>query len=295
MQVLAQAAVPAGKLGIVDTHTHFYDPSRPQGVPWPPDKSPLYRTVLPDDWKRVAKPCGVTQTIVVEASKWLDDNDWVLELAAGEPAIVGFVGNVPPDLPEFAVNVKRLARNPVFRGIRVSGKALQAGVENGEFLSGMKLLAELDLSLDVVGGPDMLSATARLSREVPDLRIIIDHVGNPGPPDKLSDLWKDGMREAGKGGEVFCKVSAVAEQAGNEEWGTAPQDAGYYQPILNHVWECFGEDRVVFGSNWPMSDKATPYEFLFRLVDEYFTSKGEVVRHKYFRGNSMAAYRWKAR
>ena len=78
---------------IVDTHTHLYDPTRPQGIPWPnKDNEQLYRTVLPEHFKQTAGPSGVTHTVVVEASVWVDDNDWILDLAKDEPAIVGFVG-----------------------------------------------------------------------------------------------------------------------------------------------------------------------------------------------------------
>ena len=77
---------------IIDTHTHFYDPTRPQGVPWPgPDEELLYRRVLPEDHRALAAPEGVTGTVVVEASAWLEDNQWILDLAAQTPWIVGLV------------------------------------------------------------------------------------------------------------------------------------------------------------------------------------------------------------
>src|SRR5688500_1324278 len=82
------AAAPTSR--IVDTHTHLYDPTRPQGVPWPGKGTPLDRPVLPADWVAVAAPLGVTETVVVEASKWLEDNAWILNLAAREKSIVGF-------------------------------------------------------------------------------------------------------------------------------------------------------------------------------------------------------------
>ena len=70
---------------IIDTHTHFYDPTRPQGVPWPPKENQLlYRTVLPADAQALAAPVGVTGTVVVEASAWLEDNQWILDLAAND-------------------------------------------------------------------------------------------------------------------------------------------------------------------------------------------------------------------
>src|SRR5690606_11408034 len=89
--------------GILDSHTHFYDPSRPQGVPWPEKNDAfLYRTVLPDELKSIVKPLGVTGTIVVEASPWVEDNEWVLNLAAREPFIEGLVGHLKPGRPNFA-------------------------------------------------------------------------------------------------------------------------------------------------------------------------------------------------
>src|SRR5215467_10014461 len=103
---------------IIDTHTHFYDPTRAQGVPWPePGDEVLYRRVLPEDYKRLAVPEGVTGTVVVEASQWLEDNQWILDLAAREPFIVGFVGNLQPGAQDYAASLDRFAANPLFRGI----------------------------------------------------------------------------------------------------------------------------------------------------------------------------------
>ena len=126
---------------MIDTHTHFYDPTRPQGVPWPPkDNKLLYRTVLPAHYKTLAEPEGVTGTIVVEASAWLDDNQWVLDLAANEPFIVGLVGHIDPNRPEFGADLDRFAANPRFRGIRCGG-AFFEDVEKGTFLADMEKLA----------------------------------------------------------------------------------------------------------------------------------------------------------
>ena len=108
---------------IVDTHTHFYDPTRAQGVPWPaPSEKQLYRTVLPPEFRKLAEPLGIRGTVLVEASPWVEDNQWLLDLAAREPFILGVVGNLDPLAVDFAANVARFAKNPKFRGIRVAGK-----------------------------------------------------------------------------------------------------------------------------------------------------------------------------
>ena len=107
---------------IIDTHTHFYDPARPEGIPWPgADEELLYRTVLPGHHRALAAPEGVTGTVVVEASAWLEDNQWILDLAADEPWIVGLVGHVDPNRPEFKTAIDRFAANELFCGIRCGG------------------------------------------------------------------------------------------------------------------------------------------------------------------------------
>src|SRR5262249_34245920 len=86
---------------IVDTHIHLYDPTRPQGVPWPPKNDALlYKTVLPEHYAKLVRPLGVTRTVVVEASAWLEDNQWILDLAKEHPMIAGFVGHLEPGKPE---------------------------------------------------------------------------------------------------------------------------------------------------------------------------------------------------
>lgn len=95
-------AAAAPRQGIIDSHVHFYDPARPRGVPWPaPSETLLYRTVLPGPWSKMVRPLGVSGVIVVEASPWLEDNQWVLDLAREHPVIVGFVGHLDPGRPEF--------------------------------------------------------------------------------------------------------------------------------------------------------------------------------------------------
>lgn len=294
---LPSPALAAGSYPMIDTHTHFYDPSRPGGVPWPPQNSPLYRTVLPDDWAKLATPLGVTATVVVEASPLVEDNQWILDLAANDKRIVGLVGNLDPMAPEFGAHLKRFAANPLFRGIRNRrpNAELPDLLGQPEFIKSMQLMAENGLELDVLGSMDKHGeATAKLAEVVPDLRLVINHLGASGDPKSLRPGWKEGIKRASQHQNVYCKVSALVEQP-KAEYGKAPTDSAYYLPILDHLWECFGEDRLLYGSNWPVSDKGAGYDVVFRIVKEYFTSKGEDAAQKYFYRNSQKAYRWVAR
>ncbi|GEP42662.1 amidohydrolase family protein [Brevifollis gellanilyticus] len=285
----SQAAPVATR--IIDTHTHFYDPTRPQGVPWPTKNTPLYRKVMPSDWRALAEPHGIKETVIVEASQWVEDNQWILDLASQEKCIVGFVGNLDPTTPEFAANVKRFAANPIFRGVRWRADLVRIDANKEAALAGAKVLADHGLELDLNGGPDLLPHAAKLAAEVPDLRIVIDHLGASGDPKSLKPEWKDNIKEVAKPKNVWMKVSALVEQVKGAE-GQAPRDVSYYLPILDHLWESFGPDRLVYGSNWPVSDRGAPYEVVFGLVRDYFSTKGSDACEKYFWKNSKDVYRW---
>jgi len=281
------------KLDIVDTHTHFYDPKRPQGVPWPGknDKT-LYRTVLPDEYKKLAQPFDVVGTVVVEASPWVEDNQWLLDLAAKETFLLGIVGRLDTAADDFEKNLRKFARDPLYRGLRISHNELTTGLK-GKLVERCKLLIDHNLELDVNGGPDMPADVARLAAELPKLRIVINHCANlridgKEPPRE----WREGMTAAAKHANVFCKVSALVEQTGKEK---APREVEYYRPVLDTLWKLFGEDRLVFGSNWPVSERGAPFETVVEIVREYFTTKGEKAAAKYFHGNSLTAYAWRKR
>jgi len=160
---------------IIDTHVHFYDPSRPQGVPWPPkDDALLYRTVLPKDYRALPVPQRVDGVVVVEASPWVEDNQWILDIAAQDKFIVGLVGNLPLGTPEFAGHLKRFAANPLFLGIRTRS----ASLEDSAVIAGLRAVAERGLSFDVHSPPTWVAQAERIAKLVPNLRLIINHVAN---------------------------------------------------------------------------------------------------------------------
>lgn len=287
------AAAPAP---IIDTHTHFYDPTRAGGVPWPgKDDKVLYRPVLPKHFREVAAPLGVTGTVVVEASPLVEDNQWLLDLAKDDPTIVGIVGHLTPGEAEFRMHLKRFAANPLYRGIRVNHGDLKTGLESADFRDDLRRLTDADLQLDLNGGPTLPADVARLAEKLPGLRIVINHCANlaidgAAPP---AD-WVAGMKAAAGHEHIWCKVSALVEGAGRGG-KQAPADPAFYAPVLDALWKSFGEDRLFFGSNWPVSERAGSYRTIFEIVATYFGGKGEAAKSKFFAINSQAAYKWQAR
>jgi predicted TIM-barrel fold metal-dependent hydrolase len=289
--LLAKAAQPPLPFPVIDTHIHLFDPTRPQGVPWPPkDDAVLYQPALPARYRKIAQPFGIAGAIEVECSPLPEDNQWVLDVAAKDTIVVGTIGNLEPDKPEFRAQLDRLCKNPLFRGIRYGnlwGRDLSAAIRNPLFVEGLKALAGAGLVLDTANQtPELIAAALRVTDLVPGLRVIVDHLPQFAPPADAD------LRELGKRPQVYVKISEVLRRVGAGPASRVPSDLSFYRPKLDELFGIFGENRVLYGSDWPNSDHWAPYSQVFGIVLEYFMGKGPAIAEKYFSGNSVAAYRW---
>ena len=289
---LAATSLPLAALAdeppipIIDTHIHLFDPTRPQGVPWPPKDNPiLYKPALPARYERIARPLGVVGAIEIEASPWLEDNQWVLDLAASNPIIVGTVGDLEPGKPDFRKDLDRFQKNPLFRGIRYGnlwGRDLGARLAEPAFLADLKSLAGAGLALDTANpDPALIADVVRLTDRVPNLRVIVDHLPNLQlPTDSGSrSAYEANLRELAARPQIYIKISQV-------------QQVPDRKTVLDHLWEIFGPDRLLYGSDWPNSDPFGSYAQVLSIVRSYFQAKGRAAAEKYFWRNSVAAYHW---
>jgi L-fuconolactonase len=294
VDVTAQAAT----MPIIDTHMHLFDTRRPQGVPWPEKKDTiLYRPALPERYRKIAEPLGITGAIEVEASPLLEDNQWVLDLQAKDPIFVGTVGDLEPGKPNFRKHLERFHRNPLFLGIRYGNiwdRDLGKELSKPEFVADLKELANTGLELDTADpDPALISAVVLLTDKVPSLRVIIDHLPQLEPPTGSAALraYQADLRELGKRPQVYVKISEVLRRVN----GKVPLDLKFYQPRLDELWGIFGEDQLMYGSDWPNCDIWSPYSQMLSLVRQYVSAKGPAVMEKFFWKNSVAAYRWAKR
>jgi len=290
----ATSVSAAASIPIIDTHIHLFDPRRPQGVPWPEkNDAVLYKPALPERYRKIAEPLGIVGAIEVEASPWLEDNQWVLDVAAKDTIIVGTVGDLEPGKPEFRRQLERFHRNPLFLGIRYGnlwGRDLSAELSKPAFVSDLKALAAAGLELDTANqDAALIAATVRVTDLIPDLRVVIDHLPQLTPPAEpgARRAYDANLRELGKRPQVYVKISEVLRRVD----GRVPEDLKYYKPRLDELFGIFGEDRVIYGSDWPNSDTWGPYPLVLKIVREYFTAKGPAVAEKFFWKNSVAAYR----
>lgn len=292
LPILAAATQPAysATRRVIDTHTHFYDPARSQGVPWPPKTDPLlYRTVLPGEFEQLTKGHGVIGTVVVEASPWFEDNQWILDLALEHPILCGLIGHLEPGSPGFAGKLGQLTQNRLFRGIRLNENAIAQGLGEATFVNDIQRLAARGLVLDAIGSPTMFALLVRLLEKVPKLKICINHL----PFDSLADPREQAgaasaMAELGRRQHVYAKVSGVLRKVND----AVPTRADAYRPQLDELWRTFGPKRLVYGSNWPVSNRLGSYAAVIGVVSEYFEGKGSSAAQNYFYRNSQDCYQW---
>jgi L-fuconolactonase len=294
-------AADAAVVPIIDTHVHFYDPTRPEGVPWPAKTDDvLYRRVLPDEWQRLVAPLGTAGAIVVEASPWVEDNQWLLDLAdrhaarlPGMSGIAGVVGNLPLDDEGTPKLIDRFAKHRLFRGIRVNGDKLLAGLDDAGYRSRVARLVDHGLALDINGGR-ALAAAEGVAAGFPTLCIVLDHMGNTRvSKDGPLPEWRAAVERVARLPNVFMKASGLVESAAQSmKPAQAPCNPAFYEPWLAAVWKAFGPERVMYGSNWPVSDRAADYATVHGIVAAFAQSRGTEAERWFFTDASRAAYRW---
>lgn len=281
---------------ILDSHVHLYDPTRPQGVPWPERGTSIYRTFLPSDYRKISEPANVVGMIELECSPWVEDNYWVLEVAARDPIVVGTIGNLHPGKPDFREHLTRLQRNPLFLGIRFGylwDRDLSVELQKPDFIADLKLMAAAGLVLDTAGPARVVEDVVRLSDKVPNLRIVIDHLPAADPPAETAALqnYQGMLKEVAKRPQVYVKLSEVFRRSGEG----IPRDLSFYRPRLEQLYDVFGRDRVLFGSDWTNSEPMGTFAQTVNLVHEFVASKGHEAEERFFWKNSAAAYRWAPR
>jgi L-fuconolactonase len=291
--------VPAGAaIRTIDTHIHLFDTARAGGVPWPEKTdTEIYKPALPDRYEALTAGLGIVGAIAIEASPLPGDNQWLLNLVRSHPVIVGIVGNLVPSDDAFMDQLERLQGDPLFLGIRYGNlwkRDLDADLDSPGFVDGLKALAKAGLVLDTAN-PDaqLISAVVQVAERVPDLRIVIDHLPHapiPTDADERDKYWAN-LKLLASSPRVFIKLSEIPVKAN----GKLVTDSQQYRASLDAIWDVFGEDRIMFGSDWPNSDHVATYSQTYSIVRGYMARKSPAAHEKFFWKNSVAAYKWKRR
>lgn len=236
----------------IDGHQHFWNLQQLPLAWLKPDKEFLYRNYEPAQLRPLLEGCGVNGTIAVQAAEDEAETDWLLALVHEYPFIKGVVGWVDLTAPDLPDRLARFKSQGPFCGTRY--RLLTEGGLNQVALRGLKALAENDLACDLLVKSDQLKHFSGLFEAQSNLRWVINHLAQP--PLKTGDIqsWQADMREAARYPNVFCKVSGMVTLV-NPDGDFEEQ----VRPFFEQALEMFGPDRLLWGSDWPVSLQGTPY------------------------------------
>lgn len=284
---------------IIDAHIHLFDGTRPLGAGYM--GSPAYRAIsrssLPSMYSPLARRAGIVGAIVVESSPWIDDNLWYLEQCRDNPIMVGVSGNLDPGRADFGQYVAHFHKDPLYCAIR-SSRFYSADKGNvvlkPDQVANLKLLAQADLALDTANpSMNLMQANVLLADAIPDLRIIMDHLPSFDATPDDQQPYERVVREMAMRPNIFVKLTEVYHPRLTD--GVIVKD---YEPLrarLEYLFDAFGEDRVIFGTDYPNSYGVATIPEEVELVKRFFSTKRREAAEKYFWKNSARAYKWKKR
>ncbi|OAN56643.1 amidohydrolase family protein [Sphingobium sp. TCM1] len=249
---------------ILDSHQHFWRIGGP-GQTWPDADWPLlHRDFLPDDLFRATAEIDMIGSILVQSQPDDRDTDWMLDLAADDPLVMGVVGWVALDDVAAPARIARLAAHPKLVGLRpmLQEIADSAWMLRDDLTPAIEAMLRHGLRFDALIQPRHLPAMARFAERWPQLPIVIDHGAKPRAAAMILDPWRDQLARLAGYPNIWCKLSGLrTEQA-------LGQAADALAPYVEHILTCFGA-RAMWGSDWPV---------LLHMGDSYVDWVDDMVR-----------------
>jgi L-fuconolactonase len=272
----------------IDAHQHFwtYDPV---GYGWINDAmAVLRRDFLPGDLKPLLEESGFDGSIAVQARQALEETRWLLELAGQNDFIRGVVGWVDLRSPRLREQLSELAPNPKLVGVRhvIQDEPDDDFMLRADFRRGIAELEEFGLAYDILVYPRQLKAAARLAAEFPRQQFVLDHIAKPLIVQCTLEPWSTDLRALAQLPNVWCKASGMVTEARWKEW--RPQD---FHPYLDVVFEAFGPQRIMIGSDWPVCTVASSYATTMQIVTDYIAPLPREQQDAILGGNCATFYR----
>lgn len=271
----------------LDAHQHFWR-YRAAEYPWIAPGSPLQRDFLPEHLEPLLRQAGLDGCLAVQARQSLEESRWLLELADQWPFIRGVVGWVDLRSERVEDQLAELASHPRLVGVRhvVQDEPDDQFLLRPDFLRGLGKLRQFGLTYDVLIFPRQLPAAIAVARRLPDQPLVLDHLAKPLIRDGVLSPWREQIRELARQPNVCCKVSGLVTEADWTRWRAAD-----FRPYLDVVFEAFGPERLLFGSDWPVCLLAASYEEVLRLVSDYLAGLAPEVRLAVLGANAARFYR----
>jgi L-fuconolactonase len=252
----------------------------------------LHRDYLPDEFRPIIRRAGVDATVVVQAAQTEAETDFLLTLAHESDFVLGVVGWLDFEDREFPRKLEALMRRPKFVGLRPMLQDLQddAYILRPAVLENLRRVASLDLPFDFLTYPRHLPHVLRALDKTPNLRAVVDHVSKPPIAEGKMEGWAQDMARLARHDKVWCKLSGMVTEANHQSW--RPADL---RPFVQHVFDSFGAERVMFGSDWPVCLLAASYAEVLnalRTILDRQLSDGRMA--KVFGQNAIDFYKLRA-
>ena len=295
-------------LDIIDTHQHLWNLDR-LNLPWVNRVPELNRSYKFTDYLKEAEISGVTRTVYMEVDahpvdKQKEIDDITLHCQENSDLMLGMVVSADPGKPGFTEFLGANSGNPFIKGVRqVLHNPEQASKYclTPEFVQGIRALGKRDLLFDICIRPAELHDAVELCRQVPETTFVLDHCGNADPyvvnghrkiDSSSSDTtyihskesWQKGIFKLGELENVYCKISGIVARA-ETDW-----NAQTLAPTVNTCLEAFGEDRVVFGGDWPVCTLGASLSQWIAALKEIVSTRPTVFQEKMFSINAKRLY-----
>jgi len=274
----------------IDAHQHFWRYNADE-FGWIDDSmSSLRRDFGPDDLKPELERAGFQGSIAVQARQSLEETRWLLELAEDSPLILGVVGWVDLCSPDVRLQLQTFAGNPKLVGIRhvVQSEPDERFLLLPEFLRGISVLEEFDLTYEILIYPQHLPVAVEFVRHSPRQRFVLDHLAKPLIKSASIHPWEAGIRELAKFPNVFSKLSGMVTEADWQNW--TPEDL---KPYLDIALDRFGPERLMIGSDWPVCTVAASYKQTMSVVLDYLYKFPVNVQDAVLGGNAQRFWKLK--
>ncbi len=275
---------------IIDAHHHLWN-YKPKDYPWMDDSMEvLKRDYLPGDLAGEMEKEGVIGTVVVQARQSLEETRWLLEQAESNDFIKGVVGWV--DLQSDSLNdeLSEFASHPKFVGVRhvIHDEPDDNFMLRPNFMRGIEQLNNYNLSYDLLLFPKHLENALELVNRFPDQKFVLDHISKPKIKSGIMDPWRDDISSLAAQPNVWCKVSGLVTEADFVNW--KEED---FSPYLEVIFESFGVDRIMIGSDWPVCRLAGEYKDVMSISKKFFDTVDDAGLEKIFKLNAIEFYELK--
>ena len=265
----------------LDSHQHFWKYNAREYAWMTEPMVTLRRDYQPEHLKPLLDSAGFDGSIAVQARQTLEETERLLQLADAHPFIKGVVGWVDLRSPALRQQLEKLAVHPRLLGVRhvVQDEPDDQFMLRADFRRGIAQLREFDLTYDLLLFPRHLGAARKLVAEFPEQPFVLDHLGKPAIRDRQISLWRKDLSELAQFPNVTCKLSGLVTEAKWQAW--EPAD---FRPYLDVALECFGTDRLMIGSDWPVCTLSGDYGATLRIITEYLerlpaTARAAILGH----------------